>query len=154
MSATIKDELHDELKDAMRTQDRNRIDVIRQITTEVGRATKAPGFTGDVDDALYRKTIASYAKKMGKALAEYRKLGDRGAENAAKLQFEVDYLARWLPKALSETEVATLVDAAVTELGVSGMSAMGQVMGHLKKQHPDLDGALASRLVKAKLSAG
>ena len=149
---SIKDELSDELKDAMRTQDRNRIDVIRQINTEVGRALKVRGFKGEADDALYRKTIAGYAKKMGKALVEYASYGERGSEAAAKLQFEVDYLQRWLPKALSEAEVVRFVEAAVEELGAVDMKAMGQVMAHLKKHQPELDGAMASRLVRARLS--
>ena len=151
---SIKDELDEELKDAMRTHDRNRRDVIRQISTEIARAVTARGFTGEANDALYRRTISSYAKKMGKALAEYESYGDRGAQAAAKLRFEVEYLGRWLPKAPSAEEAAAFVDAAVQELGASDMAAMGQVMGHVMKQHPGLDGSLVSRLVRARLREG
>ena len=150
---TIRDELNDELKDAMRTHDRNRSDVVRQITSEVARAVKAPGFKGEADDELYRKTISSYAKKMSKALVDYESYGDRGAQTAAKLRFEVEYLGRWLPKAPSAEEVAVFVDAAVEELGATDMKAMGQVMGYLMKQHPGLDGPIVSRLVRARLSS-
>ena len=108
---SIQSELNDELKDAMRGCDRNRTDVLRQITTEVQRAVKAPGFEGEADDALYRTTIASYAKKMGKALVEYERLGRGESEAAAKLKFEVAYLGRWLPKALSEGELTYSVNA-------------------------------------------
>ena len=114
---SIRDELHDELKDAMRAPDRNRIDVVRQIKTEIGRAVTAPGFKGEADDELYRKTIAAYAKKMGKALAEYESYGDRGAEAAAKLRFEVEYLERWLPKAPSTEEVAAMVVGIAASAG-------------------------------------
>lgn len=151
---SIKDELHDELTDAMRSHDRNRVDVVRQITTEVAKALKAPGFEGEADDDLHKKTISAYAKKMSKALAEYERLGQGESETAAKLKFEVEYLGRWLPKALSEDELAALVDAAVVELGATDMKSMGQVMGHLKKTHPEIDGAVASRLVKARLTPG
>jgi hypothetical protein len=149
---SIKDELDIELKDAMRTHDRNRTDVIRQISTEIARAVTAPGFTGEADDKLYRQTISSYAKKMGKALAEYESYGDRGAQAAAKLRFEVEYLERWLPRAPSAEEASAFVDAAVQELGASDMAAMGQVMGHVMKRHPGLDGSVVSRLVRARLS--
>ncbi len=148
---SIRDELHDELQDAMRAPDRNRIDVVRQIKTEIGRAVTAPGFKGEADDELYRKTIAAYAKKMGKALAEYESYGDRGAEAAAKLRFEVEYLERWPPKAPSTEEVAAMVETAVQELGAADMKAMGRVMGHVMKQHPGLDGSVVSRLVRARL---
>jgi uncharacterized protein YqeY len=149
---SLKDEFDDELKDAMRTRDRNRVDVVRQIRTEVGRAMKAPGFSGEADDELYRATIASYAKKMGKALVEYEGFGERGAEAAAKLRFEVAYLSRWLPKAVSEKDVAAFVETAVQELGANGLKDVGRVMGALMKAHPGIDGAIASRLVRTRLT--
>ena len=150
---SIRDELNDELKDAMRAHDRNRIDVIRQINSEVARAVKAPGFNGEADDGLYRETISSYAKKMGKALTDYESYGDRGVQAAGKLRFEVEYLGRWLPKAASEEEVTVFVDAAVRELGAADMKALGQVMGHVMKQHPGLDGSMVRRLVRARLTS-
>ena len=150
---SIGDELDAELKDAMRAHDRNRIEVVRQISTEITRATTAPGFKGKADDDLHRKVIAAYAKKMGKAVAEYESYGDRGAEMASKLRFEVEYLERWLPKAASAQEVAAIVDDAVQELGAVDIKAMGQVMGHVMKQHPELDGAVVNRLVRARLAS-
>ena len=151
---SIKDELDDELKDAMRTHDRDRSDVIRQISTEIARAVTAPGFSGEADDGLYRRTIASYTKKMAKALGEYESYGERGANAAAKLRFEVAYLGRWLPKAPSEQETAALVEVAVEELGAADVAQTGRVIGQLMKQRPGLDGALVSRLVRARLSSG
>ena len=50
---SIKDELQAELRDAMRARDRRRLDVIRSVETEVSRAKAAPGFSGEVDDALH-----------------------------------------------------------------------------------------------------
>ena len=150
---SISEELNAELKDAMRAHDRNRMDVVRQINSEIARALTAPGFKGEADDELYRKTIAAYAKKMGKALAEYESYGERGAEAAAKLRFEVEYLKRWLPKPRSVEEVTAIVDAAVQEIGATDTKAMGQVMGYVMKQHPGLDGSVVSRLVRARLTS-
>jgi len=151
---TIKDELKAELKDGMRARDRNRVDVIRQINSEIGRAVTAPGFEGEADDELYRTTIAAYAKKMSKALVEYESYGERGADAAAKLRFEVEYLGRWLPQAPSQDEAAAIVDATMQELGVTDIKAMGQVMGHIMKHHPELDGAVVNKLVRERLSSG
>ena len=149
---SIKEELIVELKDAMRSHDRNRLDVVRQINTEIARATSAPGFTGEADDELYRKTISTYVKKMGKALADYESYGERGAAAAAKLRFEVQYLGRWLPKALSTEEVAACVDEAVRETGATSVKALGQVMNYVMKQHPGLDGSVVSGLVRSRLT--
>lgn len=151
---TIREELAAELRDAIRAKDARRRDVIRQIETEVTMARSAPGFAGEVDDALYRRVIASYVKKMTKAIEEYRGLGERGAEMVDKLSFEVEYLGRWLPKRLGEDETRRLVREAITELEAAGdPKASGRVIGYIMKEHADeVDGSLVARLVREELS--
>ena len=152
MTNKVQTELREELKDAMRKRDQDRVDVIRQVETEVSVAKTAPGFKGEVDDALYRRVIAAYCKKMEKAKQEYDQLGDRGREMASKLGFELTYLARWLPQKLSEEETRELVRRAIAELGVAGPKSLGKVVGHIMKQGlPDLDGALVNRLAREEL---
>jgi uncharacterized protein YqeY len=150
---TIRDELKAELKAAMRERDKPRINVIRQIETEVSIAKSAPGYTGEVDDALYERTIASYVKKMSKAREEYEAAGERGAEQASKLAFEIEYLERWLPSPLSEDETRRLVKEAIAELGVDDPKMAGRVTGHVMKSGGGLDGALVNRLVREELGA-
>ncbi|HIE21541.1 MAG TPA: hypothetical protein EYP73_02940 [Acidimicrobiia bacterium] len=151
---TIAEELAAELRDAMKSGDRRRRDVIRQIETEVATTRTQAGFTGEVDDDLYRKVIASYVKKMEKSRQEYEGLGDRGEEMAEKLAYEVEYLSRWLPTKLGEEETRQLVVEAIAELGVAGdEKAAGRVTGHLMKTRgSDLDGGLVNRLVREELS--
>jgi uncharacterized protein YqeY len=146
---TIKEELNAELKDAMKARDARRRDVIRMIETELTLARSAPGFKGDIDDALYRRVIAAYAKKMEKAKGEFEEAGERGAAMAEKLGWEVEYLSRWLPKKLDAESTAALVSNAIAELGVAGdPKASGRVIGQIMKEHKDeVDGALANRLV-------
>ncbi|NIA26170.1 MAG: GatB/YqeY domain-containing protein [Gammaproteobacteria bacterium] len=152
---TIKEELASELREAMLARDARRRDVVRQIETEVTRRVTAPGFTGEADDALYEQVIASYVKKMSKARDDYAGFGERGAAMAEKLDFEVEYLSRWLPKTLSEAETVALVRAAIAELGANDPKSAGRVIGHLMKSHRDeLDGALVGRLVREELGAG
>jgi uncharacterized protein YqeY len=149
---TIKEELAAELKEALRTSDRNRKDVIRAIETEVSRAKAEPGFEGDINDDLYRAVIASYVKKMTKAREEYEEVGERGAEMAAKLAFETDYLSRWLPKVLDEAATKDLVYQAIADLSVDDPKRAGQVVGHIMRDHKgDVDGALVNRLVREAL---
>ena len=153
---SISEQLAAELKDAMKTQDGRRRDVIRQVQTEVATARSAPDFEGDVDDALYQKVIASYVKKMDKSREEYAGYGERGRAMAEKLAYEVEYLSRWLPSRLGEEETRALVKSAIVELGVAGdEKAAGRVTGHLiKTRGTDLDGGLVNRLVREELAAG
>jgi len=105
----IHEELAVELKDAMRRRDRRRLDVIRQVETEVSRAKSEPGFSGEIDDALYARVIASYVKKMDKARDEFATGGERGKEAVDKLTFEIDYLSRWAPTGADEGAVRDVV---------------------------------------------
>ena len=125
---TIQEQLSAELIDAMKAQDAPRRDVIRQVQTEIAIAKSRPDFSGEVDDALCRKVIASYVKKMAKSRAEYADLGERGEA----------------------------VAAAIDELAAAGdEKAAGRVTGHLMKSHgKDLDGALVSRVVREELAGG
>ncbi len=148
---SIQTELRDELADAMRARDKARINVIRQVETEVSVAKSAPGFTGEIDDDLYLRTIAAYVKKMDKARQEYEAVGDRGRERADQLAFEIDYLARWLPKTLGEDESRSLVRTAIAELAADDPKMVGRVIGHVMKSADNLDGGLVNRLVREEL---
>jgi hypothetical protein len=152
---SIREELAEELRDAMRAKDAPRRDVIRQIETEIAVARSQPGFTGALDDDFYRQVIGSYVKKMSKTREEYLEIGERGEAMAEKLGYEVEYLSRWLPQKLDEEGTRGLVREAIEEMGVSDEKAAGQVTGHVMKQHgKDLDGALVSRIVREELTAG
>jgi uncharacterized protein YqeY len=147
---TIKSELADELRDAMLSRDALRRDVIRQVETEVTRKVTEPGFEGDADDELYRAVIGSYVKKMSKARDEYAELGERGEAMAAKLDFEVRYLSRWLPSTLSEDDTRVLVQSTIAEIGE--VTSPGMVIGRLMKAHGNqLDGSMVNRIVREEL---
>lgn len=152
---SIRDELGDELRDAMRAKDARRRDVIRQIETEVAIARSRPGFEGEMNDDLYRQVIGSYVKKMAKSQQEYLDIGEQGAALAEKLGYEVDYLSRWLPQKLDEDATRILVREAIAELGVGKEEkAAGRVVGHLMKSRgEDLDGGLVNRLAREELTA-
>jgi uncharacterized protein YqeY len=152
---SIKEELAAELRDAIKSRDAARREVLRIIDTEVALARSAPGFKGEVDDNLYRQVIASYSKKMDKARQEYEGYGDRGAEMVAKLGWEVEYLSRWLPKKLDEAATRSIVRQAIVDLGVSGdPKASGRVIGQVMKAHKDVvDGGLVNRLVGEELAS-
>ena len=154
MNVTIKEELTVELKDAMKQKDVRRRELIRIIDTEVTMARTAEGFSGEVDDALYLRVMASYSKKMEKARKEYVSFGERGAAMADQLGWEVKYLSRWLPNKLDEMATAEIVDRTIAQLGVAGdPKASGRVVGPIMKAHKDeVDSGLVNRLVSAALA--
>jgi uncharacterized protein YqeY len=151
---TIKEQLATELKDAMKQKDVRRRELIRIIDTEVALARSAPGFHGEVNDDLYLRVMASYAKKMDKARMEYEGLGERGAGMAEQLAWEVEYLTRWLPRKLDEEATGRLVADTIAQLGVAGdPKAAGRVIGAIMREHRDeVDGGLVNRLVASALA--
>lgn len=152
---SIKDELAAELRDAMRSGDRRRREVVREIETLISRKRSEPGFEGQVDDDLYREIMGSFAKKMGKAAGEYEDLGERGLDMAAKLRWEVGYLSRWLPTRKTEEETRQIVRAAIAELAVDDPKMAGRVVGHLmKSMGGDLDARLVNQVVREELDTG
>ncbi len=153
---SVKDEMRAELVNAMKTGDRPRRDAIRSVEAEIQTRKTARGFLGTgEDDDFYRQVIGGYVKKMRKAASEYSKLGERGADMARKLSFEVDYLSRWLPSRLDEDQSRRLVRRTIARLGVESQPrAQGRVMGQIMKTHrQEVDGGLVSRLVREELSS-
>ena len=133
LEATFKERM----KAAMKSKNRDELDVIRAIRSKVGEETKKEGYSGEIDDALYLKIIAAYSKAMKKAHGEFLKTGPAGAENAAKLAFEVDYLSEFKPKKLDIDGTRPLVEAAIASTGASSKKQIGMVMGHVMKSHKD-----------------
>ncbi len=149
----IEQELNDELKDAMRNKDQARLAAIRGVKSDMGKRLSDPGAPGEADDELWVEIISGFVKRNIKSKAEYDGLGERGADIAAKLGWELDYLSRWLPTKLDEAATQALVDAAIAATGARTPADAGKVMGSIMKDHKDdVDGALVNRLVRTALS--
>ena len=144
------DDLSTALKEAMKAKDKPKLDAIRQVQTEIAKKKSEKG--EEATDELVLGVISSYVKKMAKAVDEYNSLGERGAEMAEKIQFEIDFLSQWLPEQLSEEDVEKLVDEVLTELGEVDMSQMGRIIGAVMAKGDGIDGSIVSIIVKEKLT--
>jgi uncharacterized protein len=132
---TIEEQLNETLKQAMKAKDTRTSEVVRMIKSKVQERRTAKGFAGVVDDALLRDVIAAYRKQLQKALAEYERLGDRGADQAAQLRFEMQFCARFLPRGLDENAVRALVRDRIATLGVTDLKQIGRLVGDVLKTH-------------------
>lgn len=149
---SIQAQLDTELKDAMRAKDADLVACIRQLKSKVQETTNAADFKGPVDDALYQRVIGSYSKSLEKGMAELAAGGERGAALVTKYQAEIDYLKKYMPKQLSESEALVVVKAAIAETGAQSSKQSGQVMGAVMKTHKGLiDAGLVKRLVEKEL---
>jgi uncharacterized protein YqeY len=131
----LEQRLTDELTQAIRAKDARTADVVRMLKTRLQERRTAKGFTGQVDDALVTDVIGAYRKQLQKAIAEYEKLGERGAEQAARLRFEQEFCEGYLPKGMDEATVRSLVKERVAALGIADAKQVGRLIGDIMKTH-------------------
>lgn len=135
----------------MKARDSATLNAVRSVRAEVDAAKSAPGFSGEVDDGLYVKTIATYVKRITKSKAEYDNIGERGADHSRKLAFEIEYLTRFLPEVLDEDATRALVERVIAEIGADAHTPVGRVIGAVMQSGESVDGALVNRLVNEAL---
>ena len=83
---TLEGDLTNRLTQAIKGKDARTANVVRMLKTRLQERRTAKDFSGTIDDALVLDVIGAYRKLLQKAIAEYDKLGERGAEPAAKLR--------------------------------------------------------------------
>jgi uncharacterized protein YqeY len=131
----LEQELNNRLTQAIKTKDAPTADVVRMLKTRLQERRTAKDFSGTIDDALVLDVIGAYRKLLQKAIAEYEKLGERGAEQAAKLRFEIGFCESYLPKGLDEAAVRALVQERVRSLGIADVKQVGRLVGDIMKTH-------------------
>ena len=154
MASNVEAQLREQLTAAIKARDLKTANLIRMINTKVMERRTAKDFKGEVDDALILDVISAYKKQMEKARGEYVSAGERGKEQIAEIDFEVEWCAKWLPKGLSEAELRDAVAKAVAALPAKDPKMTGRVIGTIKKEFGDrADAALAKKIAEELLSA-
>jgi uncharacterized protein YqeY len=150
---SLEAQLREQLTAALKAKDLKTANLIRMINTKIMERRTAAGFTGQVDDALILDVIASYRKAMEKAKGEFAAAGERGKEQIAELQWEVDWCSNWLPKQLGEDELRAVVARHVAELPKKDPKMAGKVIGMVKKELGErADVALVKKLAEELLA--
>ena len=142
----IKERIREDMKAAMRAHDADRLSTIRLLLAAVKQREI------DATDAQVTEVIAKMVKQRRDSIQQYRAGGRE--DLAQKEQAEIDVLSGYLPKQLSDEEIGAIIDEAIAQSGLSGMAAMGKVMGAVKaKVAGRADLGKVSALVKARLTA-
>ncbi len=151
MPDDLKSRIQEDVKDAMRARDRQRLGALRLITA--GIKQKEVDERIFLDDTAVISVLEKMIKQRRDSRQQYEQAGRE--ELAAQEAFEIDILQGYMPAALSESEISELVDAAIVETGASSMKDMGKIMGELKpKLQGRADMGAVSGQVKARLGGG
>ena len=149
---SLKQTFTDDLKAAMLAGDVLRVETIRGLKSVILYAEVAAGKRDEgLDDQTIETLLAKEAKKRQESADLYIQGG--AADKADKELSEKAIIEEYLPERMSEQDTVVLVDKIIAELGVSGMQAMGQVIGKVKQAAgSSADGALIAKIVKEKLA--
>ncbi|MAT50086.1 MAG: glutamyl-tRNA amidotransferase [Porticoccaceae bacterium] len=146
---TLKAQITEAMKDAMRARDKDRLGAIRLIQAEIKRIEVDERIY--VDDERMLVVLDKMIKQRRDSINQYQNAGRQ--ELADKEQAEIEVIQGFLPAQLSDRELDELVARAISESGAESMKDMGKVMAILKPQvQGRADIGAVSQNVKARLN--
>ena len=146
---SLKNRIQDDVKDAMRARDKERLPVLRLITAAIKQ--KEVDERIELEDTDVLAVLDKMAKQRRESLEQYEKAGRE--DLARQERFELELLKDYLPEQLGEEEISSLIARAIAETGASSMRDMGAVMGLLRGQvQGRADMKAVSNAVRASLS--
>lgn len=149
MSA-LKDRINDEVKAAMRAQDKRRLGTLRLITAALKQREVDERIT--LDDAQVMAVLEKMVKQRRDSITQYQ-AGNR-PDLAEQESYEIDIIQSYLPTQLSEAEIEKVISEVIAATAASGPQDMGKVMGPLKQRLAgQADMGLVSGKVKQRLSS-
>jgi uncharacterized protein YqeY len=123
-------QLNDEMKNAMRAKDKLRLGAIRMALAAIKQQQIDGGKELSDDDII--AVLTKMVKQRKESATMYI---DGGRQEMADTELaEIKVLEEFLPQALTEQEIAELINNAISESGASSMAEMGKVMAILKPQ--------------------
>ena len=144
----MKNRIRQDLKDAMKAREVQRLSTIRLILSEIERKEKEKGLPAEEDAII--QILYTMIKKRKEAIELFIKGGRQ--DLADKDGQEIPIIESYLPQQMSEDEIRREAVAALSELGVTSAKEMGKVMGVLsKKLAGQAQGSTISRIVKEEL---
>ncbi|PXW91621.1 hypothetical protein DES38_10447 [Streptohalobacillus salinus] len=147
---SLLETLNQDMKDAMRSKDKQKLSVIRMVKASLqNEAIKLGKDTLSEEEEL--TVLARELKQRKDSLHEFKEAGrDDLADNLAK---EIEILQVYMPKQLTEEELEAIVVETIASVGATSKQEMGKVMGALMpKVKGKADGTEVNRLVQKHLS--
>lgn len=146
---SLKDQITEDMKTAMRAKDSGRLGTIRLLQAAMKQKEVDERVT--LDDAMVIAIVDKLIKQRKDSIDAFNKAGRQDLVDIEEAEMKV--LQVYLPARLSADEVADEVKAIVAELGASGPGDMGKVMGAVKQRLAgQADMGAVSAAVKAALA--
>ncbi|HEU0220047.1 MAG TPA: GatB/YqeY domain-containing protein [Gallionella sp.] len=146
---SLKQQITEDMKAAMRAKDTARLGAIRLLLAAMKQ--REVDERVELSDADIVTIIEKMNKQRRDSISQYEAAGRQDLADVEK--FEMSVLATYMPQQLSESEIASAVAEAIVATGAMGQQDMGKVMGTIKpKLAGRADMGKVSALIKAQLS--
>ncbi len=151
----MRERVNAALKAAMKAKESDRLSTLRLINAAIKDrdiAVRGEGREEGVSDAEVLQILGKMVKQRQESARAYEEGGR--LELAEKERAEVSVIEEFLPRQLSEEEVAGAIDKAVADTGAEGIRDMGKVMGELKARYTgQMDFGVVGPMVKDRLAS-
>ena len=145
---SLKERIQQDVKDAMRAREKERLGTIRLITAAIKQREVDERI--ELDDEQVLLVLDKMCKQRRESISQFEKAG-RDDLIAVEVR-EMEIIQGYLPKQLGDDEIAALIDAAMSDTGATSIKDMGKVMGQLKpKLQGRADMSAVSAMIKARL---
>jgi len=145
----LRQRIQDDMKAALKAGDKRRLGVIRLILAAVKQREVDERI--ELDDTQVLVVLDKLVKQRRDAIEQYTKASRM--DLAEQEAYEVEVCQEYLPVALGEDELITLVDEAIAATGAASMKDMGKAMARIKPQAQGrADMGAVSRLVRERLA--
>ena len=150
MSEThLKQRITEAMKAAMRARDKARLGTVRLALAEIKKVEIDERI--DLDDSRITSILDKMVKQCRDSIKQFETAGR--TDLVAQEQLEINVIKEFLPEALSEEELDTIIKDALEKSGASSMQDMGNLMGLVKPQVVGrADMGAVSQKIKAALS--
>ncbi len=147
---TLADKVSEGIKDAMRNKEKDKLEALRAVKAAL-LLEMSKGSDKEISEKVEMQVLTRLHKQRKESAAIYH---EQGREDLAKdEEYQAGVLETFLPKQMSESEIAEVIDQIIAQTGASGMKDMGKVMGQASgKLAGKADGKLIADLVKQKLA--
>ena len=146
----LKLRLTESVKSAMRERQSERLSVLRGVQAAIKQVEIDDRI--ELNDAQVLALLEKQMKQRKESISAYNNANR--ADLAAKEQFELDVITEFLPAAMSDDELNTLIQNEITAQNATSIRDMGKVMNALRPLIAGrADAGVVSARIKAKLSA-
>jgi uncharacterized protein YqeY len=150
----LRDDINNALKEAMKAKNERTVSTLRMVNATLKNADIEA--RGAAKPALGDADVLSILQKMIKQRQESVELYRKGGRDdlVKQEQQEIDIIAGYLPRQMSDDELKAAIAAVVKDTGAASIKDMGRVMAALKERYAgQIDFAKAGGLVKTQLSS-